>query len=211
MGAKDWMVLYADGDIRPILQAAPPLDRVATRALVDRLYPAAQLTQIEDGCLDSANPPEDVIYAGCLPGLTVVCTSDVALDHPSQLEPRFLAEGRNRTTYLHAMHSVVDWFAYGIWAPDGTLTRSLSLAPDNGIIENIGEPFGFEAPYWAGRRSLDDDDDGSDRYPLPFHPLELAEEALRSLFGFNYEGLYLDDDPDLESITLAGYRVQPDR
>jgi hypothetical protein len=207
VGAKDWMVLYADGDIRPILQAAPPLDRVATRGLVERLYPAARLTQIEDGCLDVANPPDGVIYAGCLPGLTIVCTSDVALDHPSRLDQRFLAEGRDRTIYLHAMHSVVDWFAYGIWAPDGLLTRSLSLAPDNGIIENIGEPLGFEAPYWAGQRPVNDDDDEPHRYPLPFHPLGLAEDALRTLFGFNYEGVYQDDDPDLAAIALAGYRV----
>ena len=42
---------------------------------------------------------------------------------------------------------------------------------------------------------------------MPFHPLELAEDALRALFGFNFEGLYLDNDPDLDNIVLAGFTV----
>ena len=210
MGAKDWMLLYAAGDIRSVLKAEPPLDRQATQALVERLYPSQRLSVTEDGCLDAANPRDGQVYAGCFEGLTVVCTSEVALDRPSQLAPRFLAEGKGRTTYLHAMHSVVDWFAYGIWTPEGALERSLSLSPDNGVIENIGDPRPFEAPYWAGEHPVDDeDDDEQDPYPLPFHPLELAEDALRTLFGFNYEGIYRDDDPDLEAIVLAGYRVRP--
>jgi hypothetical protein len=209
VGAKDWMLLFAEGEVRPILQAAPPIDRDATRDLVARLYPSHQLSEIEDGSLDFANPPDGVVYAGCFPGLTVICTSDVALDRPSKLEQRFLAEGRGRTTYLHAMHSVVAWFAYAMWRPDGTLLRSLSLAPDDGIIENIGSPQPFEVPYWAGERPVDDgDEDEVGRYPLPFHPLELAEDALRTLFGFNYEGEIHDHDPDLQAVVLAGYAVQ---
>ena len=80
-----------------------------------------------------------------------------------------------------------------------------------GIIENLGDPLAFEAPYWAGAKALEVDD-GDAPYPLRVHPLELAEDALRTLFGFNYEGVYLDDDPDLESVVLAGFRVeQPNR
>ena len=40
---------------------------------------------------------------------------------------------------------------------------------------------------------------------FPFHPLQLAEAALRALFGFNYEGPCRDDDLDLERIVLAGF------
>jgi hypothetical protein len=35
----------------------------------------------------------------------------------------------------------------------------------------------------------------------------MAEDALRALFGFNYEGLYHDDDPDLDAFVLAGFAV----
>jgi hypothetical protein len=102
------------------------------------------------------------------------------------------------------MHSVVDWFAYGICAPDGQLRRSLSLSPDDGIIENLGSSLAFEAPYWAGEKALELDDD-EEPYSLPFQPLELVEDCLRTLFGFNFEGMYLDDDPDLNRLILAGY------
>lgn len=205
MGAKDWMVMYADGDVRQILQSNPALDRAATEAMVGRLYDGYRISRIDDGDLFRANPPEGHVYAGCFPGLAIVCTTDVAIDHPSRLDDRFRAEGARRTLYLHAMHSVVDWFAYAIWDRAGNLERSLSLSADDGIVENIGEQRPFEAPYWAGDRPADDDEESE--YPLPFHPLELAEEALRDLFGFVYEGVYHDDDPDPETIALAGFAV----
>jgi hypothetical protein len=206
MGAKDWMVLYAEGSVAEVLRTHPQPDRAATRTLVERLYPEASLTEVADGdLLQNSNPPDGYVYAGVYPGLTVICSGAVALDHPSTLPPKYLAEANRRTTYLHAMHSVVDWFAYAIWTPDGTLTRSLSLAPDDGVMEDLGEPLPFERSYWAGEHHLEVDDESP--YPLPFHPLELSEDALRTLFGFNYEGYYFDDDPNLEEITLVGYQL----
>jgi hypothetical protein len=200
VGAKDWMIVYADGDVRPVLRKAPEPDRDATRALVARLYPDHEITPLDDGNLNhNANPREGEVYAGCFDGLTIVCTDDAALDAPSQVDPRFLALGR--TTYLHAMHSVVDWGAFAEWAPDGTLRRALSLSPDSGIVENTGTPYEFEAPYWAGERPV------GDGYPLPFHPLDLAEAALRAFFGFTYEGVRLDDDPELADVVLLGFAV----
>jgi len=210
MGAKDWMLLYAGGEIRPILRSAPAIDRDATQALVRRLYPAHRMAETADGTLlEQANPPDGQIYAGCFPGLAVVCTRDAATDRPSQLDRRFLDEAAGRTVCLHAMHSVMDWFAYAVWARDGTLLRALSLAPGSGIIEDIGQPLAFEELYWAGERPAVTGDSADPPCPLPFHPLELAEGALRALFGFNYEGACLDDDPDLERIVLAGFAVQP--
>jgi hypothetical protein len=44
---------------------------------------------------------------------------------------------------------------------------------------------------------------------LPFHPLELAEAALRALFGVTCEGRCENDDPDLERIVLAGFASGP--
>lgn len=203
MGARDWMLVYAEREVQPVLAAAPVLDRDATRALVRRLYPGYQ-AEIADGTLlEQANPGDDRVYAGCFPGLAVVCTSDAALDRPSRLDQRFLAEAHGRTLYLHAMHSVVDWFAYAIWSGDGTLRRALSLSSDTGIIEDTGPWLEFEKPYWSGHRPVAAD--GKPPYRFPFHPLELAEAALRVLFGFNYEGPCRDDDLDLERIVLAGF------
>lgn len=209
MGAKDWMLLYADGEIAPILQSAPALDRDATRALVRRLYPGRRMTEIADGTLlEQANPDGDRVYAGCFPGLTVVCTIEAALDQPSRLDQRFLAEACGRRVYLHAMHSVVDWFAYAIWSGDGTLLRALSLSPLSGMAEDWGSRLGFEEPYWSGQQPVTGAESG-EPYPFPFHPLELAEAALRALFGFNYEGVCRESDPDLERIVLACFALQP--
>jgi hypothetical protein len=44
-------------------------------------------------------------------------------------------------------------------------------------------------------------------YPLPFHPLELGEEALRALFGFVIEGYPQPDDIDAEAVHMHGFRV----
>ena len=206
VGARDWMLLYADGEIRPILQAAPDLERDATHALVTRLYPGHRIYPLEDGTLlEQADPPDHHVYAACYPGLAIVCTPDVALDRPSQLHRRFLHEAAGRLLYLHAMHSVVSWFAYAFWTRDGMLQRALSVSPASGIIENLGAPRDFEVPFWAGAHPVK----AQGSYSLPFHPLELGEEALRALFGFNYEGFIRDDDPDLENIVLAGFTVHP--
>jgi hypothetical protein len=213
MGAKDWMLVYAAGDVGAALRSTPALDRAATRDLIGRLYPGARIIPTEDGSLASANPAGGVVLAGCFPGVTIVCTEDAALDRPSLLARQFLEEARGRTLYLHAMHSVVEWFAYAVWNGDGGLRRSLSLSPDSGVMENLGSPSAFEEPYWAGLRplelddALDDDCEDEEPYPLPFHPLEMAEDALRHLLGFTYEGEQLDGDPHLDDIVLAGFVV----
>ena len=195
------MLLYAEGDVRPILQAAPPFNRGATEALVARLFPGRELRPLGDGSLYDACPPDGVVLAACYPRLTIVSTSEVALDRPSTVDRRFLAEAGGRTTYLHAMHGASNWFAYAVWGGDGYLERALSLATQAGLIENVGQPLPFEKPYWRGERSL------GERYPLPFHPLDLAEGTLRHLFGFNYDGKRHEDDPVLERVRLAAYQV----
>jgi hypothetical protein len=35
----------------------------------------------------------------------------------------------------------------------------------------------------------------------------MSEDALRALFGFNFEGEYVEDDPDLDKVVLAGFVV----
>jgi len=61
MGAEDWMLLYAHGEVAPVLRSAPSLDREAARALIARLYPGHRIAELDDGNLaEDANPP-----AGC--------------------------------------------------------------------------------------------------------------------------------------------------
>jgi len=105
---------------------------------------------------------------------------------------------------------VVDWFAYAIW-DDGVLLRSLSLAPGTGVIEDIGAPQPFEARFWAGEHPVIPVRGWPDPspYPLPFHPLDLGEAALRELMGFVLEGWQAETDLDAGAVELIEFAVTP--
>jgi hypothetical protein len=207
MGAKTWMLVYSNGPARTILKAAPVLDRAATLAFAQQLFPADKLTEIEDGSLSYTNPPDDELVVGCFPGLSVIAAAEFGIDYPSQLPAEFVARGRGQTLTLHAMHSVVDWFAYAIWQ-DGKLQRALSLSPDSGILEDIGPKLPFEAPYWAGEHPAIDpeDEDEENPYPFVFHPLELGEAALLDCFGYQIEGFVDPEHLEPEDVVLMRFR-----
>lgn len=205
MGAKTWMIVYSDEKPSEKFKSNPKLNQSKTDELVSRLFSGEKLEKIADGVLSFTCPPDGEIYAGCFEGVSVVAAKEFGIDYPSKLERKFLEEAAKGTTvYLHAMHSVVDWFAFAMWI-DGDLVRSLSLSPDSGILEDIGEKFPFETDYWEGMHPAGDPED-EDEYPLKFHPLELGEEFLKAFFGYQLEGLVDDNLIDPESIPLNGYR-----
>jgi hypothetical protein len=202
MGAKTSFLAICDGDARKVLRARPPLNRDAAKRFAEQLTGHA-LESIENGTMgDGSNPPDGVVYAASHRGLDILCDASVARDRPSELPARY-TRVPNRRVILHAMHSVVDWFGFGMWE-GGTLVRALSLSPDSGVIENIGARLPFELPFWAGEHPVDQED-GRDAYPLPFHPLELGEEVLNAFFGFRLEGVPTEIDPF--ELPLAGFRV----
>ncbi len=185
MGAKTCLLAHVQGDARQRLASIPTPDEASTASAVASLFPDAHFSNPRDADLSYTYVKDGTVVAGCFPGLRIIVASDVAIDRPSQLPHKFIAsEG---TTIVHAMHSVVDWFAYAVWK-DGVLERSLSLSPDDGIIEDLGTRMAFEVPYWEGAHPAVDPDEEPDGYPLPFHPLELGDAALREYFGFDLEG-----------------------
>jgi hypothetical protein len=205
MGAKTWMLVYADGNPREILKANPRLDRDATARLARELYPSEKLKPLNDGDLSFTCPPDDELHMGCFPGLSVLAAKEFGIDYPARLPSTFLEKGQGQTIYLHAMHSVVDWLAFAIWS-NGKLQRSLSLSPDSGILEDIGPRLPFEEPYWSGQHPLFDTPEEASQYPFPFHPLDLGEAALREFFGYQLEGWV---DPTLleaETIPLVRFK-----
>ncbi|MFI7427371.1 DUF6928 family protein [Micromonospora sp. NPDC049836] len=209
MGAKTALLAFTDGDIRTALRGATRSDRAEAEALVRQLHPGYVVEPADDNTLlDGTYPPDDLTYATVLAGAELYCDRRLMLDRPSELPEHLRRAGAGRRIILHGMHSVVDWLGFAVWE-DGVLIRSLSLSPDGGIQENIGEPYDFEAPYWAGEHPVEPVPGwhNQDPYPLPFHPLDLGEEALRALFGFIIEGLRSPDDIDADAVPLHGFRV----
>jgi hypothetical protein len=209
VGAKTRMLVYAKSDAAAALRSikgASDLDRAATQQFVQRLFPNVKLEEIGEGDLSYTDPRDGEIFAGCYSGVSIVAAEDFGIDNPSKLPSSFISAGEGGTVLLHAMHSVVDWFAFAQWS-DGRLVRSLSLSPDNGIIEDIGERMPFEEPYWSGKHPVNDDPEEEDsEYPFPFHPLELGEAALEALFGYHIEGPVNPTLLDAESVPLIKFK-----
>lgn len=223
MGAKTGLLAYTTGSVAEALRARPAdTSREVAEEFVRHLHPGWRIAPRDDpysNLSERAYPPDDIAYAACYPGADVLCSRHVMLDRPSELPQRYLDAAAGRTVVMHAMHSVVDWLAFAVWK-DGVLIRSLSLSPDSGIIEDIGGRLPFEAPYWAGEHPVEPFDfnplpgrpgpDGKP-YPLPFHPLELGEDALRALFGFILEGHPEPDDVDAFEVPVHGFDlIDPD-
>lgn len=205
MGAKTWMLVYANGSAREALKRKPPLDRNATQRLASSLFPGETLHALPDGDLSYTCPPDDEIHLGCFSGVSIVAAKEMGIDYPSRLPMSLLAPGADRNVYLHAMHSVVDWFAFAVWNK-GSLIRSLSLAPDNGILENIGAHLPFEESFWEGEHSALCDEEEKEAYPFPFHPLDLGEAALAEFFGYHLEGVIDSSLLEPESIPLLRFK-----
>lgn len=185
MGAKCWMLVYADDDCAEALAQASALDVPGTFELVRLVFPHEKLQEAGETNLYDTAPSRRAVHAGRYPGVAVVATWGFGRDRPSRLPARFLRAWPSRNVYLVAMHSTVDWFAFAHWS-QGTLVRSLSLAPDNGVIEDLGDRLPFEWAFWEGRHPVQPGDGAP--YPLPFHPLDLAEVAMLSVLGFAMEG-----------------------
>jgi hypothetical protein len=208
MGAKTWMLVYGDRDrdLRASLRGRPTLDRAASVRLAGRLFPGEALEALPDGDLCDTAPAEDVLQVGCFAGVAVVAAREFGIDRPSLLPPSFVEAGTRGTLALHAMHSVVDWFAFAVWQR-GRLVRSLSLAPDSGILEDIGQELPFEEAYWSGHHPVFADvdrDDAKAAYPFPFHPLELGEAALGALFGYRLAGAVRAGDDPAAALQAPG-------
>jgi hypothetical protein len=192
MGAKTALLAFTDGDLRPTLSGAVRSDPAEVIDRVRQLHPGYEVTPIGDGSLgDDIYPPDDTSYATVLAGAELFCDRRLVRDRPSLLPPELLRAAAGRRIIMHAMHSASDWMCFAVWE-NGELVRSLSLSANGGIAENIGEPYDFEVPFWAGEA---------------MSALELGEVALRALFGFILEGRPAPDDVDPDDVHLHGFRV----
>jgi hypothetical protein len=192
MARRTAIVVYAEGSVVDVLRAAPILDRAATRELVVRLFPGADVEECGDALLiDGVDPPDGVVYAGAFPGVEIICSRLLVAERPSILAARIGADGSDRTVLVHAMGGSDEWCAFAAWER-GQLVRAVSVLAGGRLVENVGEPLSFEGAYWAGECGLDG----------------YGERALRAFFGFALHEAEHLDDVDPEVIPLVGYRVR---
>lgn len=208
MGAKTWMIVYSNGDIPSLWQEKPIPKNDSAANILDSLFPNKKFQAIEKGNLAFTNPGSGRVQIADMGKFLIVATKKVALDHPSKISQHFVDYSNFSHVYVFAMHSVVDWFAFAIWK-NKKLVRSLSLSPDSGVMEDIGEPLPFELDFWSGKHSLKETDEGEDQYPLPFHPLDFGEAALLELMGYQYEGYPELSKVDPETIETLVFKQQP--
>ena len=206
MGAKAWFIAYFDDDPKAVLASRPELDREACRQLAERLFPNVPLNDNGNGSLELLNPRRNQVLVGCYGGLRIVAHNELAIDYPSKVDRRWLDPSLGRTAYLHATHSVVDWFAFGLWE-DSRLIRSLSVSPDGGVQEQIGAPLAFETPYWGGQFPVEVDE-GREPYRLAFHPLDLSDASLLQHLGFQFDGYPKDWVCDPADVAIARFAIE---
>ncbi len=201
MGAKTWMLVYADGDPMPHLRTAHAYDQEQSLELARGLFPKDKLEVSGQSDLSYTCPDDDKIIVGSFQNVAVVAAKEFGIDYPSRLPKHFVDKSPYRNVYLHAMHSTVDWFAFAHWS-NGKLIRSLSLSPDSGVLEDVGPRLDFEEPYWAGQHPALDPMEDPSSYPFVFHPLELGEATLAAFFGYQLEGFVDQSLLEPESIPL---------
>jgi hypothetical protein len=109
------MLVYSTENASKALAAGQPHDRSASTRLAETLFPSERLVPMPGGDLSDTNPPDNEVFIGCYPGVAVVAAKEFAIDKPSQLPKHFLSAAPYQFAYLHAMHSMVDWFAFAVW------------------------------------------------------------------------------------------------
>lgn len=208
MGAKSAIIMYADKPPRHLLHGGLVSAESAARTLAAAAFPDATLTGVGQGNLaENSRPATGLVYAARFPGVDVVTCDSFMLDDPRALPEALFDLAEGRSMFVHFRHSVVDWLAFGEYR-DGEWRRLLSLSPDSGVIVDIGTRLPCEAAYWDGHHPVEPDPDfTTEEYPLPFHPLELAEDVMAEHLGFTLEGVPTALDPF--DLTVHGFRLEP--
>ncbi|WP_404869767.1 DUF6928 family protein [Kitasatospora griseola] len=208
MGYRTSLLVYTDGEVPALLRQADVSDPGRTVAMMKRLTPGRTIEPTAPVRLwDGLYPPFGDAFAASFPGVDIVCDRRLISERPSELPAPLVAASAGRRLILHGMHSVVGWSAFAVWE-DGRLVRSLSLCPDDGFIEDLGERLPFETPYWAADCNADTipwPDRAEDPNALPFHALALGVAALHALCGIDLDGPPGPNAVDGAAVQLHGF------
>ncbi|GGK58521.1 DUF6928 family protein [Nocardia camponoti] len=188
-----------------LLRAAPESDPIAAAALATQLYPEHDVRPITVGTLAGcAGPNRDEVYIGSYPGLTVVCTAEAALVHPTKLPDLLVRPLASEHTYLVSFDTEVHWGAFAHWER-GEFRRSFSSTRVD-ILENEGLPLVWERPFWAGEHAVAQP---SVSRSLPFDAADFADAANAQWLGYRYLEATDEERIDPRSLAVSGFTLYP--
>lgn len=184
-------------------------DVTAAQRIGSAIYGDSVLLPAIDTTLDAAMAADDSrVYCGHYGRLSVVSCSLFETNRPSTLTRTIGTIQRSAAATLLVTDPDTSTGVFARWE-DGELRRAFSADPVR-IIENIGVPYPFEAPFWAGEHPLHYTPGvPPDPQALPFHPQQLAEEANRTWLGFRFTRPLIDGDIDPNTIPVTGYSIHP--
>lgn len=192
-----------------VLSATPPTDVVAAQKLASGIYGDRVLVPIHDTDLSTAAAAQDShVYAGWYGPLAVISCSLFDTDEPSALTRTIATVHPSAAATLLVTDPETSFGVFARWE-DGELRRSFAAHPVT-IHENLGLPYPFEKPFWAGEYPL--------RYAagvapepmaLPFHPQQIAEEANREWLGFRFTTPLSETDLDPTRIPVTAFAIHP--
>ena len=174
-----WFVTTADPGA--VLDAEPKADRGFGRKLLAQINPTWPITPIGEFPLNrSSKPGRDEFYIAGYPGVAVVQTF-VADSEKLTETVGYLREALPAAdTYLFAQGTDSDYAGFAHYVGED-LRRSLTATRAQ-VLEDIGLPEPFEAPYWAGEKA-----EQLGGITLPFEPKDLVREAQKSWIGIDLE------------------------
>ncbi|WKD58073.1 hypothetical protein CAPI_07685 [Corynebacterium capitovis DSM 44611] len=187
-----WFVNTADP--AQVLEGEPKADRGFGRKLLAQLNPAWPITPIGEFPLNrSSLPSRNEFYIAGYPGVAVVQTFVDDAGALSTVAPELRQGLPAADVYLFAEGTESDFAGFAHFAGP-TLQRALTATRDV-VIEDVGLPDPFEAPYWAGEKA-----EQIGGISLPFEPKDLARAAQETWIG-------VDVSPSGPDINVVGYAI----
>ncbi|MBP3949349.1 hypothetical protein [Corynebacterium sp. Marseille-P3884] len=179
-----------------VLEAEPKADRGFGRKLLSQLNPRWPITPIGQFPLNrSTKPSRAEFYIAGYPGVAVLQTFVEDCGKLSDISPDLLAAVPADDVFVFA-EGTGDGAGFGGFAHfhGEEVSRSL-CATRTALMEDLGLPEPFEAPYWAGERA-----EQIGGISLPFEPVDLMHAAETAWLG-------VDVSPDGPDINVVGYAV----
>lgn len=187
-----WFVNVASPE--EALAAEPKADRGFGRKLLAQINPAWPITPIGQFPLNrSSKPGRDEFYIAGYPGVAVAQTFVENSEKLTETVAFLRKALPSADTYVFAEGTNSDYAGFAHYSGE-QLRRSLTATREK-VLEDVGLPDPFEAPYWAGEMA-----EQLGGITLPFEPKDLMHEAQRAWLG-------VDVDAHGPDIHVVGYAV----